>query len=272
MKGSKARWHAARWGEALLRSMLPMLVLVLVVGALAWGVTEALQANWVRRMNGWEFSWKWGLVAGVLVTATLLGTVVAVRAGRSLQALARVPQRGADGGVQVDTAGNVVFIWEHQSVANPRGVAVGWAVLYGVGYELLVVVLLLDWFSKNEAWWYKVGLITAALFAVTLVLVTPVLLPVLEYRSIRRLEQNRGIGNLRTEAAYVSDLANRGLAYRHYVKGGSTPTLTPSGKRLHKAVQRASNPHSWPPGSQGGATGRWAYRRINRNEGCMDDG
>jgi hypothetical protein len=187
-------------------------------------------------------------VAGVLVAATLLGTVVAVRAGRSLQALARVPESDADENVQVDAAGNVVFIWEHQQVANPRGVAVGWAVLYGIGYELLVVVLLLDWFNKNEAWWYKVALITAAIFAVTLVLVTPGMLPVLEYRSIRQIEQTRGIGSVRSEdededeRAYASDLANRGLGYRHYVKGGPTPSLTRSGKRLRRAVRQASIP------------------------------
>ena len=244
VKGSKAFWHAVGWGEALLRSLFPPLVVVLVVVALAWVVTEALQANWVKRMNDWEFPWKWGLVAVILASATLLGAVLAVRSGRSLQALARVPERDADGKVRADTGGNGVFIWEHQSVANPRGVAVGWSVLYGIGYELFGVALLLDWFNKNEAWWYKVALITAALFAVTLVLVTPAVLPMLEYRSIRRFEQNKGIGTLRTEADYASDLANRGLGYRHYVKGGSTPILTPSGERLHKAVQQASDPHS----------------------------
>ena len=233
-RGSRERWHAVRWGEALLRSLLPLLAMVLVVVALAWVVTEALQPNWIRKMDDWELAWKWALVVGVLVTATLLGTVVAVRAGRSLQALARVPGRDADG--------NEIFVWEHQSLANPRGAAVGWAVLYGIGYELLVVVLLLDWFTKSDAWWYKVALITAVLFAITLVLVTPVLLPLLEYRSIRRAEQIRGIGHLGSEAAFVADLANRGLAYRHYVAGGAAPILTRSGKRLFKAVQQSSIP------------------------------
>ena len=109
-------------------------------------VVLTLQRDWVELMSDWSWSGraKWGLVVAVLVAATAVGGKAAQMAGRSLRVLAQEPVVDANGNAVVDENGNVNFTWKHQQLANPRGVAVGWSVLYGVAYEVLVVVLLAD--------------------------------------------------------------------------------------------------------------------------------
>ncbi len=232
----------ARWLEGLARSLWPLLLGLGVVAAIAAVVALALQPDWVQLMSDW--SWpgraKWGLVALILVAATAVGGKAAQVAGRSLRVLAQVPVVDANGNAEVDDQGNVRFTWKHQKLANPRGVAVGWSVLYGVAYELLVVALLADPLQMRQESWYRVALVTSALFAVTLVLIVPLLLPALEYRAISTAEQTRAM-TVAAPRNYAADLAHRGLGFRHYVTA-EEPTLTRTfGTRLDKAVTKARN-------------------------------
>lgn len=224
---------SVRWLRALRVSWrsLSAGVVVVVVGA---AVTYAgVRFDLVQLMADWSWpGWqKWVLVVVVLALATWWGSEQASRAGQSLQVVARVPA--------VDEAGNVSFTWKFQTVTNPRGVAVGWAVAYGIGYELLAVALLADLFGKHEEWWYRAALMTATVFAVTLVLVTPRLLPMLEFAAVRRIEQTRA-GSVGTEESYATDLANRGLGHRHYVTEGRTPGLTEAGRCLRSEILNAA--------------------------------
>jgi hypothetical protein len=192
-----------------------------------------LRFDVVQLIGDWPWpTWaKWVLVILVLALATWWGGKAASKAGQSLQALARVPE--------IDDSGTVTFTWKYQSVTNPRGVAVGWSVLYGIGYELLAVALLADPFNKHEEWWYRAALITAVVFAVTLVLITPRLLPIMEFRAIRRIERTRA-GIIGSEGAYATELANRGLGYRHYVTEGRTPNLTAAGQSLRSDILKVA--------------------------------
>ena len=205
---------------------------VLVVGSLAV-IVAAVRLDFVQLHNDWPWAtWlKWAVVFLVLLGATWTGGTLASKAGRSLQRLALV--RDED-----DHEDDVAFTWKFQSVTNPRGVAVGWSVLYGMGYELIALALLADPLGKHEQWWYRAALATAIVFAVSLVLVTPRLLPILQFRDIRRGEQARA-AKVGSQAAYAADLTNRGLGYRHYVTEGSAPGLTDAGRRLRREALTA---------------------------------
>ena len=235
-----ARSARSRWLEAAVRSAAPVLVGLVVLAALAAVVALALGPDWVQRFRDW--SWpgpaKWLLVLLLLAGATVVGVLVAQRGGRDLRVLGRVPAVDEAGTTEVDESGNVLFTWRHQRLANPRGVAVGWSVLYGIVYELLVVALLADPFGTHATWWHRVALLTAVLFALTLVLVVPGVLPVLEYRAVARVEQQRS-ATVTEPPDYALDLASRGLGYAHYCGAGSAPGLTPAGERLHRGVRQA---------------------------------
>jgi hypothetical protein len=222
-----------RWLQAVRPSWRLLLLGVLVVLVAAAVVLAGLRFDVVQLIGDWPWpTWaKWVLVILVLALATWWGGKAASKAGQSLQALARVPE--------IDDSGTVTFTWKYQSVTNPRGVAVGWSVLYGIGYELLAVALLADPFNKHEEWWYRAALITAVVFAVTLVLITPRLLPIMEFRAIRRIERTRA-GIIGSEGAYATELANRGLGYRHYVTEGRTPNLTAAGQNLRSDILNAA--------------------------------
>jgi hypothetical protein len=195
-----------------------------------------VQRDWVEALQDAEASTgvTWLLVALVLVVATAFGATVATMAGRSLRALARVPDPSApeDG---------EALVWLHQPLGNPRGVAIGWAVLYGIGYELIVVALLVDPFGTHATWWHRVAVVTAVLFAVSLVLVVPWVLPLVEYAAVRRAERLRA-GTVAEPPDYATDLAVRGLGFQRFVAGGVAPTLTKAGTRLRDVVNKARIP------------------------------
>jgi patatin-related protein len=234
----RPRSTPAIWVEAVARSLWPLLLALVVLAGVVALVAVAVRPDWVQEMRDWSWpAWaKWGLVVLVPMVATTCGAKVADVTGKSLRVLARVPVVDADGRTQVDQSGNVQFTWQHQRLANPRGIAVGWSVLYGAVYSLLAVVLLADPFDMHQEGWYAAALVTSVLFAAILVLVAPWLLPVLEYRAISRGEQIRACMVV-DPPDYAADLAHRGLGYRHFVTEGSEPTLTRFGRRLHDAVK-----------------------------------
>ena len=247
----------SRWVTGLVRSLRAPGLGLLGVAVLAAGVAIALQADWALWMDNWSRpGWvKWTLLAVVVLGLMTVGAVLSARAGRSLRLLA--PTTVVD-------AGQSRVVWRPQRLANPRGMAVGWSVLYGSAYLGLAVVFLIDPFGTHAALWHRVALVTTVVFAVALVLVVPFVLPRLEFHAISRGEQTRARSvGVTVEPQYAMDLAVRGLGYLHYVKAGAAPALTDAGKAMRNRAARAvvvappgaAQPEEAPPAAQAEAQG-----------------
>ncbi|HYN57146.1 MAG TPA: patatin-like protein [Motilibacterales bacterium] len=176
----------------------------------------------------------------LVVLAALAGSVLALRGGNSLRVLAEVPRADPQGAAS----------WAYRLVSHPAGVAVGWSVLYGVGYLVLAAFLLWNPLGWLEYWWGTSMLLTTVVFAFTLLVLVPVILPRRAMIGIERQQVARareaGVTVGVDDDEFLAGLIDRGLAYRFLVRlepaVSGQPRLTVGrGRRLAVRVRAAGS-------------------------------
>jgi patatin-related protein len=203
---------------------LAVLVAIALVAAAAWWLTSRAVFDFVQDNQRWLW-----IPAVLLVIAS---GVVAHFCSRWLQVLTR---RDAD-----------VEQWAYAAVVNPLATAAGWSVLYGAGYLIVAWILSLDVLGLAEDEWARAGFATAVLFAVVLLAVLPIWLPVRAIRAAGLSETTRAatLSDPRTypsqrerRALFAEGLAVRGVSYRRFVRPvEDKPGLTKAGSRLEQRV------------------------------------
>lgn len=167
-RGLAQAWRRARGvARAVGPPALGALVLALVVAAIIWMVRSG-RLEWLTELLTGQSPAV--LVAGVLAL-TVLGGIRAFRGGLSLRRVRIDPDTGVPAAAPV---------------AHPAGVVLGWSVLYGMGYLALAAVMLWnpwDWQWRATLWGGAV-FATAVVFALTLVVLVPVMAP---WRAKRRI-------------------------------------------------------------------------------------
>ncbi len=225
----RGRRAGVRWAQALAAVVAPFLLLLGGVVAVAAVVVACMEVDWVGQFRAWPVAGllRWATVIGVCVAVLAAGTALAWWAGNAMRRLAPITTAGPDGETTIE--------WRLQSLTHRRGVVLGWSIVYGAGYVALALVLLLDPFDVHAQWWHRVALVGSVLFALTLVLVIPVLLPVLEVRDVARAEVG-GEPIPLDPGAYAQSLAARGMGHAALVTEGTAPELRRLGRRLHRWV------------------------------------
>jgi hypothetical protein len=183
--------------------------------------------DWVQEFRDLPWWLAWLGVAVVLFVLFGAGIRTADRGGHSLRLLGPTADGEEPPGV----------VWRQLPLSNPRGVAAGWSVMYGVGAVVIALFLLADPFGWHEQLWHRSALLTAVGFAIGLLLPVPWWLIRREYAVIAGLELARGESGVPAPPSYALDLAARGRGYVRLVDGGATPTLTSHGERLRQAVE-----------------------------------
>lgn len=242
-----------------------------VVLAVAAAVA-ALVALWLWRAEtvgavadalAWMRQRTWALVLAAVVLVAI-GAIAARHGGQGFRLYRPVVRRGAAADdVAGDGSGGYVTRWRDEDVVHPAGASAGWAVLYGVGYLLVGVVLARVAAGSTDEWWVRAGLATAFSFAAVLLLVVPWLVPMRARARLRRTvlsdvspeayRVRRGDPALppaTVGSRLVDRLATRSLTYRHLCTAtepahdGVTGEiaeglwLSPAGERLGGLVHR----------------------------------
>jgi hypothetical protein len=196
------------------------LALVAALAYVVWWLIDEQRIRWIRSTPSW--------VPWVLLAVVAVACAVAHLAGRRLQVLvARQP-----GGP-----------YSYSPLSHPDAVAAGWSVLYGIGYLVLAVVLTLP--GEDPPLWQRTAFATAVVFALALLLVVPVWLPVRALAAAVGAETTRAATSREPwraqapkarQSAYAEDLVARGLAYRRFVAGTDAAGLTRTGERVEQRV------------------------------------
>lgn len=242
---------AARVARGALRALRGVLALA---GEIGWRLLFLLLplglAVWVVT-SGWSPVVDWlaahfTLTVVVAVVLAVVGAVAATLWGRRLQVLA------------MDRAGDPVT-WKWQRVAHPAGVSASWAVVYGVVYLVLALVLVRDpWGWRGDAWAESLCA-TALLLGVLLTLVAPVAVPLRAFAVVAGAEVARAaqvqpfvatgddfpghrLDVVTAEQSFAVDLVQRERAYRRWVayhpkQRLTVPGLTPSGRRVFQRLR-----------------------------------
>lgn len=242
---------ARRTGRGVLRGLRG---LVAVLGALGWRLLFLLVplglAIWVLG-SGWATVVAWLdthflLCVAVAAAAAGIGALVAGYTGSRLQVLAE------------DRAGLPVT-WRWLRVSHPAGVSASWAVVYGVGYLVVALVLISDPWEWRGAAWADALCLTALLLGLLLTLVVPVAVPLRALGSVVASERERAASvpafvatasdvaghpdvPVTPDLSYAVDLVQRGRAYRRWVtydpaKGVPVPQLTKGGHWVRSRVR-----------------------------------
>lgn len=199
-----------------------------VVGALAMVAALALGAWWLidEARIAWIQSAPWWFPALVLA-GVAGGGWIAHFMSRRLQVL----------------AARQIEEFAFSPVSHPDAVAAGWSVLYGIVYLLIAWALTL--LPGEPQPWQRVGFATAVVFAVALLLVVPIWLPMRAVTAAIRAETTRATTSReapadleaeKRQSAYALDLVSRGVSYRTFVAGKQSPGLTDAGKRVEQRV------------------------------------
>lgn len=205
-------------------------VLVLVVLALAWVVHWLIDPARLTFVQA-NHRWLWAAALAVAV----LGGVAAHWESKWF-------------GVLTSRSDGVSRRWEYAPVVDPHATAAGWSVVYGVIYLAVAWVVSLEALGADNPLWRRVAFATALVFAVLLLLVVPVLLPLAGIRTLARREVLRadttappsGADPAKRQRAFAEDLCARGVSYRRYVGyRGEAVRLTGSGETLEKRVRNA---------------------------------
>ncbi len=228
-RGVPAGTGGLRMARGLVLTAWPVLLGLVLAAFAVWALVLAIGVDWVERFRTLPWWLAWLGVAAALFLLFGAGARTAERGGRSLRLL----------GPSSDGGDPPKVIWRELPLTNPRGVAAGWSVMYGVGAAVVAVLLLADPFGWHPQLWHRSALLTAVGFAVALLLPVPWGLIRREYASVTDVEVERGASGVPVPESYALDLAVRGRGYVRFVSGGETPTLTPHGERLRQDVEDA---------------------------------
>lgn len=237
----RARTRTFALLKALVGLAAPLLAAAVVVLVAVWAVFDPWP-ELLETLRDYQTAFAIGAVVVVAAAA-----IVAWFFGWRLQVLRRA------GGLPDSDAG----AWVYQALAHPAGAAIGWAVLYGVGYLLLAAFLVVDPYSWTGQVWGRALLLTSLVLGVVLVGVLPWWLPWRAIRSVESEARERlaaatasatapsppAASRHQLERRLVDDLVMRGLAYRWLVSPAADddaerPRLRRRGKRLVRRVER----------------------------------
>lgn len=211
-----------------LSTLVGLALLALLVALLAWRLVDPSVIEFVQANHRWLWLPALAVVA--------LGGFIANQESRWFSVLTRRPGAPASAG------------WEYAAVVAPRATGAGWSVIYGSIYLLVAWVASLEALGAENPLWRRVVFATAVTFALTLLIVVPVVMPLVGLLEIARAEIDRAdttTGSADPEAAarqrlFADDLLARGTSYRRFVGFDDTgAVLTKAGGMLEQRVSDA---------------------------------
>ncbi len=216
---------------ATLAMLLGIAAVGLVVAGLVWWLVDESRIDFVQHNH----RWLWLPALAVIA----LGGLVANLESRWFAVLTNRP---SDEGPS----------WDYAPVVEPRATGAGWSVVYGTIYLVIAWVVSLEVLGDANPLWRRVAFATAITFALVLLVVLPVTLPLIALRDIVGREVARadswtppvGADPATRLRAFAADLAARGTSYRRFVTAdGQRLRLTDPGERLEQRVcdARAAN-------------------------------